>query len=268
VCKKSLLLVALWVFGSLAFVQQSNAQRAGASRGAEGNCAFTFSSGHKQSLTQYCVTANGNIAQFSAGGSQEFLNLTGPATEGYGICDLTIQPSMTYWDYGSDASTNWNPATAVATPTSVTITRTTADGTWQLVQTISERKATSTLFGAAKVTMAIKNLSVTDRIIFVNRHAYIQGGFNDYNLSRFSAYGGPSQGGGNQLVSTALFVRTAFDFSSDLVITTPGGAGPNPCGPYQGQRGFFEGDGAVEQIFSLDVLPGKTKTVGVTYRPF
>ena len=54
-------------------------------------------------------------------------------------------------------------------------------------------------------------------------------------------------------------------------MTTAGGAGPQPCQSLasQGaQNSFFQGDGAIEQVFNLDILKGHTKTVTVTYRTF
>jgi hypothetical protein len=275
VFNKSVFLFVVLALSSFAFAQQrSRAHSVAGVQPASETCAFTFASGGKHTLTQFCVTANGNIAQLSAaagvdGTQQEFLNFVAPATEGYGLCDLTVQPLVPYWDYASIDSNNWNPATAVSTPTSVTITRTTADGIWKLVQTITEMKASNKDFGAARISMALTNLSPTDRHLIVNRHAYIQGFFNDYDLSELSAFGGPPFGNGNHLASTAAFVTRAFDFSVRFVMTTPGG--PTPCQSFQNQGAqtqFFQGDGAVEQVFNLDILPGKTKTVTVTYKPF
>ncbi len=54
------------MFTSLAFAQ-SNSSRAGATGQPPTNtCAFTFSTGTGRGLTQYCVSVNGNIVQFSA----------------------------------------------------------------------------------------------------------------------------------------------------------------------------------------------------------
>ena len=44
----------------------------------------------------------------------------------------------------------------------------------------------------------------------------------------------------------------------------------DPCKdfPIQGaQQAFFHGDGSAEQVFEFDILPGKTKTATVTYKP-
>ena len=272
-CKKLAFLFVVLTLSSLTFAQQNQRQSAaGGAQLASETCAFTFTSGAGHGVTQYCVTANGNIAQFSAVGGnglpQEFLNGVEPAIEGYGLCDVN---SLTpYWDYAQTASNNWNTATAVATANSVKITRTTADGVWQLVQTITKIPGSKTAFGAAKIAMAITNLSTTDRLILFNRHANIDAGgttFNDFDLTQTTVFGLVPFGNGNGLSSTASFVTTAFDFSLAFVMTVPGG--PTPCQPFDNQgaqQAFFQGDGAVDQVFDLDILPGKTKTVTVTYK--
>ena len=268
----SILLVAVVVLSLLAFAQQPNQQQSAAKlvQPPDETCAFTFKSGAGHGLTQYCVTANGNIAQFSAvsgnGLPAEMLSAFSPATEGYGLCDTNSVTA--YWDYASNASSNWNAATAVATANSVKITRTTADGIWQLVQTITKIPGSRTSYGAAKIVMAITNLSATDRLILFNRHAHIQadGTPNDFDVTQ-TTVSGLFPGGNNGLSSTANFVTTAFDFQFAFVMTVPGG--PTPCTPFanQGaQQAFFQGDGAAEQVFDLDILPGKTKTVTVTYK--
>ena len=257
----------------LTFAQQNQRQSAaGGAQLASESCAFTFKSGSKHGGTQFCVTANGNIAQFSAVGGNglpsEMLSGFAPATEGYGVCDVNTVTS--YWDYASNDSGNWNPPTAVSTAKSVTITRTTADGLWKLVQTITEVPGSSTAWGAAKISMALTNLSPTERIVIIMRHANIDAAgssLNDFDTSGITAYG-MALGGDGGLSSTQSFLTTAFDFSFAFVLTVPGG--PTPCLPLanQGaQLAFFEGDGAVLQYFNLDILPGKTKTATVTYKP-
>ena len=51
------------------------------------SCSWTFNSGVGHNATQYCVTANGNITQFSRGGAEYIA--AGGYYEGYGICDTT-----------------------------------------------------------------------------------------------------------------------------------------------------------------------------------
>jgi hypothetical protein len=65
--KKTAMLLALLVLLTRAFAQQIHQPPAG-SQTESVNCAFTFSSGSGHGATQYCVTANGNIAQFTMTG--------------------------------------------------------------------------------------------------------------------------------------------------------------------------------------------------------
>lgn len=237
-------------------------------------CAFTFTTGSGHGLTQYCVTDNGNIAQFSAVGgntlSYEFLNGTGPATEGYGLCDTTQPPFGAYWDFASGDSGNWNAASAVQTGNTVTVTRTTADGIWKLVQTITELPGSAKKYGAAKIVMTLRNLSNADRFVFVTRYADVNAGssvFNDFGTTEASAWGIVPEGNGPGLSATAAFVTTPFDFSISFVETVP--AAPIPCQVNNNfTKSFFEGDGGIGQDYSLEIGPGKAKTVALTYRPF
>ena len=270
--KAVVLLIALSL-SSLAFPQsnQRKSNNGGLSPTSE-TCAFTFSSGRGHGGTQYCVTANGNIAQFSAVGGNglpsEMLSGHAPAMEGYGICDVRTLTS--YWDYAQNDSGNWNAATAVSTDKSVTITRTTADGVWKLVQTITQVPGSKTAWGAARISMALTNLSTADRIVLIMRHANIDAAgstLNDFDTTNTTAFG-LALGGNGGLSSTGSFLTTPFDFQFAFVLTVPGG--PIPCVPLanQGaQLAFFQGDGAVLQFFNLEILPGKTKRVTVTYKP-
>jgi hypothetical protein len=262
------------LISAFAVAQTRSAQSgAGSTRPASDTCAFTFASGSGHGVTQYCVTANGNIAQYSVvsgnGLTSEFLNGVAPATEGYGLCDTSTRPFTGYWDYASGDSGNWNAATAVSTPTSVRITRTTADGVWKIVQTIAETKGTKFTYGSATISMAVTNLSASDRIIILSRYANIDAGdspFNDFDRSETSAWGGVPDGNGPALSLTAAFVAYPFDFSVSFVNTVPDA--PIPCQNHNTfTSGFFEGDGGVDQDFNLEIAPGKTKTVALAYRP-
>lgn len=271
--KRSITLLAVLMFTSLAFAQ-SNASRSGATRQSPGDtCAFTFSTGTGRGLTQYCVSANGNIVQFSAMSSNglpvEFLDGVNPATEGYGICDTTTPPAQAYWDFASSDSGNWNPSTVVNTPTSVKVTRTTADGIWRLVQTITEIPGSKFFYGKARIITSITNLSSQSRFLALDRYANIDAGsstFNDFDKTEASVWGQVLEGNGPGLSSTAAFVTTPFDFSISFVNTVPDA--PIPCQIHNTFiSGFFEGDGGIDQDFNLEIGPGKTKTVGLTYSP-
>jgi hypothetical protein len=254
----------------LTFAQAGHHQAAVGSQPASENCAFTFSSGSGHGATQYCVTANGNIAQFTMTGlnglPSEMFSGVAPASEGYGVCDTSTLTS--YYDYARNDSGNWNSATSTSTPKSVTVTRTTADGVWKIVQTIMQKKASKMQYGGVEIKMAITNLSQQDRIIIVYRHANIDAygsPFNDFDASETSAFGFVSGMGG--VSSTASLLTTAFDFHFAFLQTNPDGPIPcTPIGNQGGQQTFFQGDGSVTHYFNLEILPRRTKTVTVTYQ--
>lgn len=235
-------------------------------------CAFNFATGTGHGHTQYCVTANGNIAEFAATGDSgllfEMLNGLGPASEGYGLCNIDSLTS--YWDYAKGDSGNWSVSTAVSGANSVLITRTTSDGAWKLQQRISLLPGSSESYGAARIQMAVTNLTNSDHIVVLMRHANVDASgssFNDFDTSATTAFG-TALGGLGGMVSSASFLNYQFDFHFSLVQTNPDG--PDPCKPFGdsgGQLGYFQGDGSVLQYFNLDLPPGRTKVVTVTYKP-
>jgi hypothetical protein len=270
---QKLLIVAVFLVTSTLVFAQDRPNNAG-ERPATENCAFNFTTGSGHGLTKYCVTNNGNITQFSAVGGNtltyEFLNGTGPATEGYSLCDTTKVPAKGYWDFASTDSGNWGVATAVQTGNTVKVTRATSDGIWQLVQSITEQPGSATGYGAAKITMGLRNLSTIDRFVFVTRYADVNAGsstFNDFGTTETSVWGIVPDGNGPGLSATAGFVTTPFDFSLSFAQTVPDA--PIPCQiSNNNTKTFFEGDGGILQEFSLEIGPGKSKVVSMTYKPF
>ena len=137
---KSLMLLVLSIaLATLAWSQvenpgiaSSNAFTSGAPSTA---CAYSFSSGSGRTLTQYCLTQNGNIVQFSNPGNVQFFNHE-TVSEGYGLCDF--QSSDPYFDYASNAQ-GWGP-TMVFRPNGKTVrfVRRTLDGKWELTQEITK----------------------------------------------------------------------------------------------------------------------------------
>jgi len=266
---KSVFLFVVLALSSLTFAQQKAQTGAPAVQPASTTCAFNFSTGSGHGLTTYCVTQNGNIAEFSAVGNgtlvTEFINAAGPAIEGYGICDTTSN-AVNYYDYASSDSGNWNAATATLNGSTVTVTRTTADGIWQLVQTITAVKGSAVTYGSARITTAIKNLSTTDRFFDFFRYAHIGGIFNDFDTTPTTTFGMTPDGNGPGLALAAAFVTTPFDFSIAYVNTVPDA--PIPCQVHNTfVNTFFEGSGGIVQLFNLEIQPGHTKTISMTYRP-
>jgi hypothetical protein len=119
---------------------------------ATSTCDVTFSSGSSTNATKFCVTVNGNIAQFSVAGGE--MIAVGGVGEGYGICDTST--GVEYYDYAYLDSGNWLSPTFTHSGNVVTITRKTTDGIWQLKQTITNVPATAGGPGSAKVAMAVK----------------------------------------------------------------------------------------------------------------
>jgi hypothetical protein len=263
--KLSISLLLLLSFASLGIAPKNPAQSgASAAQPLGTSCAFNLSSGSGHGLTTYCVTQNGNIAEFSAFGT-EFINAAGPAIEGYGICDTTSGP-VNYFDYASSDSGNWNPATATITGTTVKVTRTTTDGIWQLIQTITEMKGSTKSYGSAKISTAIKNLSTADRFFGFFRYAHVGGTFNDFDTTPTNTFGMTPEGNGPGLSLAASFVTTPFDFSIAFVNKVPDA--PIPCDVHGTfTNTFFEGNGGIVQLFNLEILPGHTKTISMTYKP-
>jgi hypothetical protein len=98
-------------------------------------CVFSFAD-TKKGLINFCVTANGNIAQLEIPTGIPMVSQANHA-EGYGICDDST--NVAYSDFGGLGDTgNWDASTVLShTANSVKIARTTHDGLWTLTQTIT-----------------------------------------------------------------------------------------------------------------------------------
>ena len=266
---KAVLLSVVLALSALTFAQPNQQQSTvGGVQPSNATCLFNFSSGSGQSLTTYCVTQNGNIAEFSANGT-EFINSPGPAIEGFGMCDNTGSP-LDYFDYASSDSGNWNPATATLTGTTVVVKRTTTDGNWQLTQTITDTKASTRAYGSARVTMAIKNLSKIERFLVAFRYAQVNTPpipFADFDTTPTTAWANTISAEGPGLSSTGAFIISPTNTNSSVArvfqTTTP----PDPCGVNSFSTTFFEGTGGILQIYSLDIKPNATRTISMTYKP-
>ncbi len=131
-------------------------------------CNWTFTSGTGNAYLQFCVTVNGNITEFQTPLGHEHIAL-GTIGEGYGVCNES--PAIEYHDWaGFGDSGNWNaPSTVSFSSTSVTIKRTTSDGIWTLVQTISQVAGNS----EAKIAMKLTNNTSTARVAYLVRYADI-----------------------------------------------------------------------------------------------
>lgn len=102
-----------------------------------------FTSGSGPTLFSWCVTDDGNVLKLESPAGFEHIYEGLIATEGYGVCDLATQER--YYDYGMLGDTgNWNDS-VVTQPNGrgtfpLTISRTTLNGQFKLVQEFSQNK--------------------------------------------------------------------------------------------------------------------------------
>jgi hypothetical protein len=189
--------------------------------------------------------------------------------EGYGFCDVT--GGLRYMDYAAYDNDTWNPSTLKQNGNTVTVSRTTADGNWQLTQTILNQPATAANVGGAKITMRLKNLSSTARAVNMVRFATPDDGQikNIYNTSQYSASGVFEYGIGLSLTVNSFlpnFLQEAYVQNIQ--------SGPDPCNPLEEWEMTlpYNGFGSIAVLWSqgnmTKVAPKATVTVVSTYRGF
>jgi hypothetical protein len=234
------------------------------------DCQVTYSSGTFNTATQFCITVNGNIPQFAVRRNQVFAPAGSAADlEGYGFCDVTA--GQRYMDHAAYDNDSWNASTLKQAGNTVTVTRTTADGNWQLTQTIVNLPATPSAVGSAKVTMQLKNLSSVGRFANLVRYASSNIAFvsNVYNASEFSAIGEFEYGVG--LMITVNNFPSGFGEEAYVQNIQ---SGPDPCAPLTFEEPTlpFVGLGSIvaewETAKTKPIAPGGVATVTSTYRGF
>jgi hypothetical protein len=230
-------------------------------------CAYQFSSGSGRTLTQYCLTENGNIVQFSNPGNFQFFSnntASGTVSEGYGLCDF--QAPEPYYDYASDGR-GWGPTTVAHQGTKIMhFVRTTQDGQWKLTQKVTQVDASATSPGSLKIEMTLRNLTGEERNVVLVRHGNVNanrtGADDRFYATRNFAYGAEPG------LSFGLGLTTnTFDFNAaGLVQTVP--TGPNPCAVAENAAfDQFIGDGSIEMVYSMTIAAGASQTVQMTYKP-
>ena len=230
-------------------------------------CSFTFTSAANDPFLKYCVTVNGNIAQFEAPMGKEHIAV-GTIGEGYGFCDLN--PQVRYFDYSDFGdSGNWGaPTTVSQTAKSVKIVRTTTDGIWTLTQTITEIDGVSP---SARIKMTVKNNSSVTRSLFFMRYADVDAGgdfLNNFDGTQSSAFGWNSDAGSNPV---GLLLQNAGTFPAD---SSPGGftqnvpEGPDPCNftTHFASGPQLATDGSIVYLYALNFSQNASKTVTVSYQ--
>jgi hypothetical protein len=230
-------------------------------------CSFTFTSGFELASLRYCVTANGNIIHFEAPKGTPLI-ATDDLGEGYGVCDTTS--GTEYTDYGGFGdSGNWGPATVVSHDAkSVKITRTTADSSWTLTQTITRVTGAP----SAKIAMALTNNTSVPRQAFLLRYADADAdsrALNNLDGTNNSAFAW------NSISSdpTGLFGLVLQEIGTVRPNSTFGYAQntfhpPAPCNAFANSTGglLTSTDGSLVMIFKPVVGSRGTVTETVAYR--
>jgi len=235
-------------------------------------CDVTYSSGTADTATKFCVTVNGNIPMFSVRGYELFPPAGNAADlEGYGFCDVTA--GQLYLDYAAYDNGLWNASTLKQNGNTVTVTRTTSDGNWQLTQTIVNVPANASDVGSAKFTMKLKNLSKIGRAATLLRYAAEDITFdgtstNVYNTTTQSA------SGQFEYLAGLMITVNSFPHDFDAVGYVQNiQSGPNPCNPYTNAvfNPPYEGQGSIVAVWqnsSIKTAPGAVLSVTGYYRPF
>jgi hypothetical protein len=233
-------------------------------------CAYPYSSGSQLTETQYCLSVNGNIVQFSRPANAEYIR-KGAIIEGYGVCDLTDSQSyQSYYDYAAKNSGNWEETTGSAPkPTTRTFVRTTSDGVWQLTESILQGKASASRPGTIQVTMSLKNLSGTRRYVTLVRLADVNLGQQFDNDIFASTPETASVQDSFQDWGLAVTGNTLNNNIARWPITRPAHGGvKDPLDPCNTDSyGHFVGDGLMGHEYANTLAAGSTMKVTMTYRP-
>jgi len=224
---------------------------------------FTANGQSSSSYMQYCVSDNGNITGITTPFNR--LHSAAPPSEAYGLCQES--PVAEYHDYFSEASGNWGPALVLgSSSSSIKILRTTADGNWTLVQTISKVAAT----GSIKLLMAVTNNQSVDRVAYLLR-------FTNLTILSSSVVGAAlnSAWTWDSSVSTfnyfglALFNAAKSPFGYRHGFVRRSFLGPNACDFAAGvSSGILEGEsiGSIIYVYVGPVPAHDTRTVTLNYR--
>jgi hypothetical protein len=236
-----------------------------------GVCDHRFSAGDPATNNSifYCVSNNGNIGQIDVpyGYGQ-----VGGQKEGYGLCQES--PPTEYHDYLVDYSFNWNDAKVLSLSTaSIKISRTTSDGNWTLVQTITKIPATASI----KVVMSLTNHQAVDKVVYLVRFVDV----DPAGVHIGGSYAGASlQSAWNWLANSTpgsfhwglqLINATKSPFAYQQGFARPVDTGPNACDFAGGSdpTGFVAGGNngtSIAYAYAGVVGAKKTVTVTLNYR--
>jgi hypothetical protein len=234
---------------------------------APDSCGHVFTAGSGDNSILYCVTDTGNITTIETPITHPMIGAGG---EGYGLCQES--PAAEYHDYAANWSNNWNyPQIVTLTKSVIKISRTTSDGNWTLVQTISKIAATASI----KVVMALTNNQSVDKVAYLLRFADIDPNYANHSVTA----------GGASLESAWSWDATDYSFHYGLQLLNSSKSpfsyrqgfvyfsnpGPNACDFAAGSASAgFAGDNQINVSVSYTyagVVPAhQTLTVTMNYR--
>lgn len=228
------------------------------------SCPHLFSVGNGNTYLQYCVSDNGNITSIQTPFGHFH---SGTQGEGYGLCQES--PLVEYHDYGVSDSGNWqSPQILSLTKSGIKISRTTSDGRWTLVQTISKVAANSSI----KVVMALTNNIRSDQVAYLLRFADLDpNGIQLYvalagaAFESVSAWDGTSDSAhyGLQLQTTA---KSPFGYQQGFARQIPDG--PDACNfaADSNSSGLIDhGNPSIAYVYAGLVPSLQTLTVTLSY---
>ena len=264
--KRVLFLVTLFVLSLAAHGQAQTAAAANKNQyvglispDSTTTCTYPFSAGTGNAFIKYCLTKNGNIIQFASPSGIEYIAKA--AGEGYGFCDFGTETQ--YFDYASYGdSGNWQPPVKVSSSkTAVKISRTTTDGKFTLVQTITLVPASI----LAQVQMSITNNSTASAHIGLLRYADVDANnqsLNSFDYTFRTAFGYLT---GNYGL-TLRFASGSF-LNGGFTQNIPGG--PNPCDVFANVAApLANTDGSIFMQYDMTLAGKATGNVTVQYRSF
>jgi hypothetical protein len=156
--------------------------------------AFEIISGSGSTFLSACITDRGNVIQFETpqGVKDIFQSVSFVPSEGYGICDLVNMPrGIAYYDYFTPSALfpTTDPVSIIKQPNGLgtfplTITRTSDDGVWTLVQTFSRQDVYPP---SLQIKMTLKNNTNTARYVNFLRHVTPSHGWDSFAYTVDSA---------------------------------------------------------------------------------
>jgi hypothetical protein len=249
-------------------------------------CDISYTYGSGENAFNLCFSNHGNLVSFESPAGAEHIDV-GTIGEGYAVCSGT---QVYAYDAGFDEA-GWGPAT-VKQPTNgqtfpITVTRTTTDGTFQLVQVIAINANQASQSPEREVTMQMKltNLSAsTVNNLYLTRYVDfdVDGTSDDdiFSVSRDTVLGhsGAQQSpgvwidapGGHGVMLTGLNfalpkvveINPAADWATNHNMCT---TGTGVTGPTNLPAGDFAGRVAIK----VGNMPsGSSKTINFVYRRF